>query len=183
LLFEVSNLADRLAAPSPDFGFAVVDDHNKLLAAIRRRIAELDVSYETVEYLSGIQSGYLSKITAEPPPKRVCPFTWFVVLRALGLRVRLEEDSDLVEKLRPRWTKRKLTKKAKLAAPSIIELTPDFMRSIARRGGYARAQKLDGARRSAIASAGGKARWSKRETPTANPQAGASPSSVEEIVL
>jgi hypothetical protein len=169
------NLADRLSASSADLVYAVVDDHNQLLAAIRRRIEELDVSHETVEHLAGLQSGYLSKVIADPPPKRMSPFTQFLILQALGLRVKLEEDQQLIEKLRSRWSKRKLRKSMRTAVSMdrVIYLPPDFMRRISRMGCEARMQKLTAVRRSELARNAAKARWSKKDEagpPIAKPE-------------
>jgi hypothetical protein len=157
--FEVSNLEDRLSARV----VATVSDHNELLAAIRRRIEELELSHETVEYLAGLQSGYLSKVIADPPPKRTSPFTQFLILQALGLRVKLEEDPQLIEKIRQRWSKRKLRKSMRTAVSidRVIELPPDFMRRISRMGCEARMRKLTAARRSELARHAAMARWSK----------------------
>jgi cold shock protein len=69
----MSSLSDRLSARI----VATVSDHNQLLAAIRLRIEELGLSHETVEHLAGLQSGYLSKVIADPPPERMSPFTQF----------------------------------------------------------------------------------------------------------
>jgi hypothetical protein len=166
----LSNLADRLSASSADLVYAVVDDHNQLLVAIRRRIAELNVSHETVEYLAGLQSGYLSKVIADPPPKRMSPFTQFLILQALGLRVRLEEDPQLIEKLKGRWSKRKLRKSMRTAVSMdrVIHLPPDFMRRISRMGCEARMRKLSPERRSALARQAAMARWSKSKARAAN---------------
>jgi hypothetical protein len=166
----LSNLADRLSASSADLVYAVVDDHNKLLAAIRRRIEELDLSHETVEHLAGLRSGYLSKVIADPPPKRMSPFTQFLILQALGLRVKLEEDQQLIEKLKGRWSKRKLRKSMHTAVSMdrVIHLPPDFMRRISRMGCEARMRKLSPERRSAIARNAASARW--RQHREARPQ-------------
>jgi hypothetical protein len=91
----MSSLSDRLSAPRV---VATVADHNQLLTAIRRRVEELGLSHETVEHLAGLQSGYLSKVIADPPPERMSPFTQFLILGAVGLRVKLEEDPQLIEK-------------------------------------------------------------------------------------
>jgi hypothetical protein len=166
----LSNLAGRLSAPPADFVYAVVDDHNKLLAAIRRRIEQLGLSHETVEHLAGLQSGYLSKVIADPPPKRMSPFTQFLILQALGLRVKLEEDQQLIEKIRGRWSKRKLRKSMRTAVSMdrVIHLPPDFMRRISRMGCEARMRKLSPERRSALARHAASARW--RQHREARPQ-------------
>jgi hypothetical protein len=146
----------RLSEP-----FAVVADHNQLLEAIRRRIQELGLSYEVVNDLAGLQQNYLTKVISNPPPKRMSPFTQFLILQALGLRVRLEEDPELIEKLKGRWSKRKLRKSMRTAVSidRVIELPPDFMRRISRMGCEARMRKLSPERRSDLARNAASARW------------------------
>ena len=119
---------------------ATVRDHNELLVAIRQRVEQLDLSHSTVEYLSGLQSGYLSKVVANPPPKRMQPFTWFLILQALGCELQIVENPQLMERLKPRFEKRKLRRKEVRSKSGIIELTPDFRVRRARLGGLARAR-------------------------------------------
>ena len=133
----MSSLSDRLTAPRV---VATVGDHNQLLDVIRRRVEELNVSHEVVEAIAGLQSGYLSKVLADPPPKRMGPFTWFLILGALGLDVQLAENQQAMERLRPRLEKRKLVRKRIRAKEGIIELTPDFRHRRSQLGGLARAK-------------------------------------------
>jgi hypothetical protein len=93
----VSNYSDRTLAPRLSEPFAVVSDHNQWLAAIRRRIADLNLSYETVNDLAGLQGNYLSKIIGDPPQKTR---TMFLVAQALGLDTQLVENQELIEKLK-----------------------------------------------------------------------------------
>ena len=174
----MSNFADRTTAPRLSEPFAVVADHNQLLAAIRRRVEELELSYEVVEHLAGLQSGYLAKIIGNPPIKRASPFTSFLILQALGLRVKLEKDPELIEKLSKRWTKRKLPKSKKSipdAGTYKYEVTPDLMRRRGRLGGYARAAKLSRERLSEIGRAAVNDRWSKKQCRDRQAQGPASP--------
>jgi hypothetical protein len=120
----LSNLEDRLSAPRVPI--ATVSDHNQLLEAIRRRIEALKLNHETVEYLAGLQSGYLSKIIANPPPKRVGPFTYFLILQALGLDMEFVENPQTMERLKSRYEKQKLARKNVRAKAGIIELTPEL---------------------------------------------------------
>jgi hypothetical protein len=121
--------------------FAVdVGDHGQLIAAFRQRIEQLDVSWETVEDIAGLQMGYLSKCLGTPPLKRASPFTIFLIASALGLRLSLTQDPAATEKLKGRWIKRnpRMIRSA-VGTPKVIELTPDHMRRIGRMGGRARA--------------------------------------------
>jgi hypothetical protein len=170
----LSGIEDRLLAPRI---VATVSDHNQMLVAIRRRIEELELSHETVEFLAGLQSGYLTKVIADPPPKRMSPFTQFLILQAFGLNVQLVENPQLIEKLKGRWTTRKLRKSMRTAVSidRVIHLPPDFMRRISRMGCEARMQKLTPARRSELARHAATARWSKKQCPDRQSQVPASP--------
>jgi hypothetical protein len=147
--------SERFSAPRI---VATCNDHNGLLEAIRRRIAELGVSYETVNELAGLPGNYLTKIISDPPPKRMSPFAMFLVTQALGLDVQLVENQQLIEKLSKRWTKRKLRRPTTRVPDNgthvyKYEVTPDLMRRRGRLGGYARAQYLSRERLSEIGRA------------------------------
>jgi hypothetical protein len=139
--------------------YATIGHSDALLAAIRKRIDELQITYETLEAISGCQSGYCAKILGRPPAKRVQLYTAFLLIEALGLRVKLEEDPELTERLRHRWTKRRLTKAVMLPAGRIKEFPPDFYRYISRLGNEARSRKISPSRRSELARHAAMARW------------------------
>jgi hypothetical protein len=157
----MSSLSDRQSAPRTDLLYATIGHSDALLAAIRKRIDELQITYETLEAVSGCQSGYCTKILGNPPAKRVQLYTAFLLIEALGLRVKLEEDPELTEGLRHRWTRRRFTKAAMRPAGSIKEFPPDFYRYISRLGNEARWRKLGPERRSALARNAAAARWSR----------------------
>jgi hypothetical protein len=92
--------------------FATADDLQSLTNAIRRRVDELGITLDTLEVLSGITAGYASKCLSDPPMRRATPWTWFLMLQALGLKVALIEDPAAVEKMRRRWLPRKAKKPA-----------------------------------------------------------------------
>jgi hypothetical protein len=167
----VSNFADRMTAPRLSEPFAVVQDHNQWLAAIRRHIQELDLSFETVCDGSGIQSNYLTKILSDPPPKRASPFTMFLIAQFLGLSTQLVESPQLVEMYSKRWTKRKARRPVPTAVSMnrVIELPPDFMRRISKMGCEARMRKLSPERRSEIGRAAASARWQRHREREAAP--------------
>jgi len=84
----MSTLNDRLAAPR------IVRHSGELLDAIRQRIAELETTHASVEEISGLQLGYISKITGPKPPKKVTLYIVFLLLQALGLEINLTISSD-----------------------------------------------------------------------------------------
>jgi hypothetical protein len=171
----LSSIESRQSAPRI---VATVSDHNQWLAAIRRRIQELGISYEVAGDLAGLHSNYLAKIISDPPPKRASPFTMFLVAQALGLDMQLVENRELIEKLKGRWTKRKLTKiKKPMPADSMhkMEIPIDTLRRRARAGGYARAQYLSRERLSEFGRMAAGARWSKKQCRDRKSQDPASP--------
>jgi hypothetical protein len=81
-----------------------IDD---LVAAIRARRDELNVSHELIDDLAGLQSGYTSKLLAPEPMKGLGPMSLPALLGALGAALVLVEDSAQAERVRDRWTPRK----------------------------------------------------------------------------
>ena len=140
---------------------AVVDHHEALLDALRRRVAELGLTLETVENIAGLPVGYASKVLSDPPQKRMNAFTWFLVAQALGLRMVLEEDLELAEQMRGRWRKRH-NKKPIHSQPRIVQFTPDQLRLMGRRGGFATAARLTPEQRQANARRAIRARWARK---------------------
>lgn len=117
----------------------IIDHHNALLSYIRRRIEELNLNYATVEELAGLQSGYLTKVLADPPPKRLGWEFGFYVLTALGAEIIVRPSAKLIEIYSKRWAARKMRRPMR-TAPGVIELTQDMMVALGRKGGLARAQ-------------------------------------------
>jgi hypothetical protein len=83
----------------------------------------------------------LTKVIADPPPKRMGAFTWFLILGALGVDMALVENPQAIERLKPRLDKRKLKLRRKIRpAGRIVQLTPDFYSRISRMGNDARSR-------------------------------------------
>lgn len=167
----MSGLQDKLSAPPVSPVYATASDHNALLAAIRRRIDELELPHQVVEHLAGLQNGYLTKVIANPPPKRASPFTLFLIVQALGLDMQLVENPQVMERLRPRYEKKKLKRKIRPAG-RIVELTPDFYKRISRMGNDARSRKLTPECRSELARVAAGARWRRHRERQAAAQSG-----------
>src|SRR5436190_22753207 len=88
-----------------------VGQYAELIRAIRNRMMQLEVTYETVEQIAGLQSGYLAKIISNPdadhPKKRLGPYTMFLILGALGMRAGLYEDPEAMALVKSRLIKRR----------------------------------------------------------------------------
>jgi hypothetical protein len=135
-----------------------VADYSSLIRAVRARVAELGITHETLDAISGLQSGYASKLLADPPIRRIGPLTLFIVLQSLGMSLSLVEDRKWMERAETRLVPRKTPRMLRAAS---ITFTPDFFTYNARIGGEARRDKLSPARRQEIARNAARARWAK----------------------
>jgi hypothetical protein len=143
-------------------------DYDGLLAIVRQHVEELNVSRETIDYASGTQSGYASKIFAPTPTKRMGPVTLPLILETLGLRLAVEIDSDSFERITARLPKREVSvpMHAVLRANGPHAKSPNLvsmkhLRRIARLGGQAYATKVSPAKRRSLARRAAKARWAR----------------------
>lgn len=161
---------------------ATVRSYEELHAAMRARAAELEVTRETIDAVSGLQSGYAGKVLAPKPMKRLGPTTLPLMLGALGLALVVVEDEIALAKVAPQLTKRRrpvamLAVKSGRGKQRLMSVR--FLRKIAGRGGNMRARKLPQRRRSQIARNAAKARWAKRATRAPGKTATTSPTSRE----
>jgi hypothetical protein len=78
-----------------------------LVQAVRARRDELGITHETIDEIAGLPSGYCSKLLAPEPMKGLGPISIPAILGALGVALVLVEDTAQVERVSPRWTKRK----------------------------------------------------------------------------
>jgi hypothetical protein len=140
---------------------ARIEHSEALLAALRARVAELELSHEIVDHLAGFQSGYCSKLLSDPPIRRLGNLSLFLLLQSLGLDLVLIENPQALESLKnPLHLRRRRTI---LRAPRIVHLTPDFLRMIGAAGARARNLKLSPKRRKALALRAIRARWAKHK--------------------
>lgn len=135
-----------------------VADYSSLIRAVRERVAELGITHETLDAISGLQSGYASKLLADPPIRRIGPLTLFIVLQSLGMSLSLVEDRKWMERAETRFVPRKTPRMLRAVS---ITLTPDFYSRIAQEAAQARMVKISPAQRKAIARNAARARWAK----------------------
>jgi hypothetical protein len=75
-------------------------------AALRARSDELAVSRAELDSLSGLQSGYCSKLLSPVPIKQVGMESLGPLLTVLGVKLIMVEDLDALRRIGPRLTKR-----------------------------------------------------------------------------
>ena len=81
-----------------------IDD---LVAAVRARRDELNLSHKLLDDLAGLQSGYTSKLLAPNRVKNLGALSLPALLGALGVALVLVEDSAQAERMRDKWIPRK----------------------------------------------------------------------------
>jgi hypothetical protein len=112
-----------------------------LRVILRARFAELGISLETVDHVSGLPTRYCAKVLGLQPTKNFGQLSLTALLGAAGIKLVAFEDTEALDRVRSRLAP--LQRIDHSAAPRrriIIKLTTDFMRKIGRLGG-ARAPK------------------------------------------
>jgi hypothetical protein len=134
------------------------DAYPGMIAALRARIAELDVSGELLDELAGLPKGYCQKLLGTRPVKRIGALSLGDIFGALAVKAVLVEDTAALARISSRLTKRKY---AVQAAGLHLEISYRFLRKIASMGGKARQAKLTPRQRSALGRRLARARWAK----------------------
>jgi hypothetical protein len=70
------------------------DNYLGLVAAFRARVAELGISYETLDELAGYRARYSSKVLAEEPQRHLGVMAFDAMLGALVLKIAVIPDPD-----------------------------------------------------------------------------------------
>jgi hypothetical protein len=83
---------------------AIIRDRESLVALVRARQDQLNIPCLNVDEIAGLAGGHFSKLTCGI--KGFGFLSLFLVLEALGLRLRIEEDPEAVARLQHRWTPR-----------------------------------------------------------------------------
>jgi len=149
-------------APTPRI-VATCANYLGLVAAFRARIAELGISYETVDQLAGWADTYATKLLGEEPIRHFGPMSLDAVLGALGVRIALIEDAAALDRVRQHrdftGRKKKLFVATGKQTYVVQRKTREQMRQMAVLGGLARAQKLSAKKRKKIATKAARTRY------------------------
>jgi hypothetical protein len=111
-----------------------VNSYSDLHTIMRARAEALEISREQIDYISGLQSGYSSKVLAPVPSKRLGPLTMTLMLPALGMKLVAVEDAEALAQIGTRMVRRQ-SKHAVHAKAVEYKLSRRFLRRIARKGG------------------------------------------------
>jgi hypothetical protein len=83
-----------------------IRSYDDLIEVARRRMMELLITYETLDAVSGVQSGYGAKLLCPGRIKTFGPMSFCAIMGALGIKLVAVEDPEAVARLRHRWTPR-----------------------------------------------------------------------------
>jgi hypothetical protein len=83
-----------------------ISGRDELQAALHQRAEQLDVSRETLDGISGLQNGYAAKLLADPPIRGLGRISFAALTGALAVRIAVIEDTEALERLRPRLDRR-----------------------------------------------------------------------------
>ena len=97
---------DASTTPSLPAGALLACNENEFLAAIRARVAELDVSYDTLDRVAGLPDRFVSKLLCDPPMRSISQATLWLLMGALGYKLALIPDVEGLAKVQNRLVKR-----------------------------------------------------------------------------
>lgn len=83
-----------------------IRSYSDLVDVLRRRKQELDIAFATIETISGLQDGYVSKLMSPRPSKLFGELSLTLILETLCLRIIVVEDDEALARLRPRLVPR-----------------------------------------------------------------------------
>jgi hypothetical protein len=79
-----------------------IESYARLVAALRDRLCELNITLPVVDHVAGLPARYASKLLGQRPRSSMGAISLFPILQALGLRLRLEPDDAALARLRTR---------------------------------------------------------------------------------
>jgi hypothetical protein len=87
----------------------------ELLAALRARRDELQLTHERIDDISGLPSGYFGKLMTQPPIKNLGWLSFGLCLDALGVALVMVENIEQRKLVEKRWVRRL---RPRIAAPA-----------------------------------------------------------------
>jgi hypothetical protein len=121
-------------------------------------VAEFGIHGTRFDSLAGWAEGYLSKLTAQRPVRRIGLTSMGPLLSAIGVKLQMVEDPRGTERLR-RLAPRNSSYVRAMPADACMVLTPRMLQRIRRLGGKARMAQLTAKQRSELARRAALARW------------------------
>jgi hypothetical protein len=148
----------------------IIGSIEELLAALRARRDELQISNETIDDIAGLSDRHASKLLAANFPSRnLGKISFPLILGALGLgiaRVEIVEDPEAIARVQGRWLKWKRlpygSPRIRLSPAALECARPVILRDLSKLGNAARSALLPAKKRSEISRHAAKCRWRKQ---------------------
>ena len=137
-------------------------DYDELINGLRLRAAELNLSGEQLDLVSGLPARYRQKLLGPNPIRRLGAISLGPFLGALAVRGLLVEDKAAVERLRRQTTPRK--SQFVRSAAVHTNLTTRFLRKIGAKGGENSRKYLGKRLVKRLARRAANARWHPKRT-------------------
>jgi hypothetical protein len=152
----------QIDAPTTPYAPGAITSELEFVAALRARREELGLSYETIEAITGMAEGSANKCLSGRKPIGAL-YQW-LILEALGLNVRLEENPQTTAKIRNRsdwkrsrqrsakktWGLREIALSRRRNAPWLF--SPETAAAAGRKSAAARKAKREAARATIVAA-------------------------------
>jgi hypothetical protein len=139
-----------------------VHDYDELVAAMRARANELNVSRATIDDVSGLQSGYAAKLLANPPIKSFGAVSLGPMLGALGVSLVMVEDVEALARVATRLDERNSSQVRTMPAPARMSSKLKMItKRNARKMQRLWMSKVPAAKRKAMARRAANLRWKR----------------------
>lgn len=145
--------------------YSVIDDGEAFHAAMRRRVAELNISHLRLDDLVGLPAGYSGKLLGPAQVKNFGPLSFILMPKGLGLSLALVEDPAALERVRGRYgpLRRRRARYGNQPRPlgkQIIDrVRPSIIHELCSKAGKAAQKARTPEERSRIGRKGARARW------------------------
>jgi hypothetical protein len=140
------------------------DNYLGMIAAFRARVAELGISYSTIDAIAGWTDSYATKLLAQEPQRHMGVMAFDAMLGVLGLKIAVFRDPAKLEKVKNHrdFVRRKSRQHGDATRAYVAHrVTLPFLREIGSKGGHARREKLSSRRREQIARKAARAKAAK----------------------
>jgi hypothetical protein len=140
---------------------AEFSEYGGFIDGLRARVAELDVSGQTLDSVAGLPVGYAQKLLGPRQVRRIGLQSMGDLLGALGLKAQLVEDPEAFARVAGRLNPRKQRQGLRNGVVQVT-YTKRFFRKIGLIGGRLSRSKMSRKKASALGRKAALARWHRR---------------------